>query len=111
MVGQALLELDAVAPNASYVAAAQHIADLLAKNMGQVGILTLLLFVLTCTRAQGDAMHSPWPFRVDCVTGAPTLFSRVNSNSAYFLRSVSFVICRPAVLISLCSCARCTQAV
>jgi len=52
IAGYALLELYKVTKDKRYLDQAIHNAQVLAKNM-----------------RKGDALHSPWPFRVDAVTG------------------------------------------
>ncbi|NOX64859.1 MAG: hypothetical protein GXO85_03445 [Chlorobi bacterium] len=67
IAGYALLELYKVTKDKRYYDQAIHNAEILAKNM-----------------REGDAKHSPWPFRVDAVTGEH--YGEVSSNMVYILR-------------------------
>lgn len=67
IAGFALLELYKVTNEKSYFNQANHNAQILVKNM-----------------RKGDAMHSPWPFRVDAVTGK--YWGERSANMVYILR-------------------------
>jgi glycerophosphoryl diester phosphodiesterase len=67
IAGFALLELYKVTKDKSYFNQAIHNAQVLAKNM-----------------RKGDALHSPWPFRVDAVTGK--YWGERSGNMVYILR-------------------------
>ena len=67
IAGYALLELYRVTKDQRYYDQALHNAEVLAKNM-----------------RKGDAKRSPWPFRVDAVTGEH--WGEISSNMVYILR-------------------------
>ena len=67
IAGFALLELYKVTKDKSYFDQAIHNARVLVKNM-----------------RQGDALHSPWPFRVDAVSGK--YWGERSGNMVYILR-------------------------
>ena len=67
VAGFALLELYKVTKDKSYFDQAIHNARVLVKNM-----------------RQGDALHSPWPFRVDAVSGK--YWGERSGNMVYILR-------------------------
>jgi glycerophosphoryl diester phosphodiesterase len=67
IAGFALLELYKVTKDKSYFDQAVHNARVLVKNM-----------------RQGDALHSPWPFRVDAVSGK--YWGERSGNMVYILR-------------------------
>jgi len=67
IAGYALLELYKVTKDKRYLDQAIHNARVLAKNM-----------------RKGDALHSPWPFRVDAVTG--NYWGERSGDMVYILR-------------------------
>lgn len=67
LAGYALARLYRAPAGNKYLDQAKHNADVLVKNM-----------------REGDALHSPWPFRVDSVTGQA--WGERNGNMVYILR-------------------------